>query len=72
MPNPFSPNPSNARYWEEASDKLKELIREVRSLEKRIPEDVGLRVRIDSDGFSISLDSFEVEDANWNNSSKYC
>jgi hypothetical protein len=73
MPNPFSPNPSNARHWENVSDKLKQLIKEIKELRDDIPSDVGLNVRIDNDGFSVSLDGFETEeDRNWNSSSQYC
>ena len=70
MPNPFSPNPKNAKLWEEVSDKLKMWVKEVQSLEENTPSEVGLRIRIDSDGFSISLEGFETENSNWNSSTK--
>lgn len=70
MPNPFSPNPKNAKLWEEISDQLKIWVKEVRSLEDHTPADVGLHIRIDSDGFSISLEGFETENSNWNSSTK--
>lgn len=65
MANPFSPNPENAQKWEDAARKLRELIREIRELNDEIPSDVGLNVRIDSDGFSVSLNGFEEKDYNW-------